>query len=71
MNSYEIPYVHCPFDRAHYMPRVRLSWHIAKCPVKLAREAAGQPIYRCKHFHLHIFLEENALKEHEASCEMA
>lgn len=68
MRSYNDPYVHCPFDRAHFTPSTRLPFHIAKCPAKKKREADGLPIYYCQYHHLHIYLDEKELRQHELDC---
>ena len=68
MKSYTDNIICCPFDKLHKMPSQRLQWHIVKCPTKVYREKNGLPIYHCKFYYLHIYLEKHELDMHEKFC---
>ena len=66
MRKFTDPWVHCPFDATHRLPKPRLVWHLSKCPARQALKDKGVPVYHCKNNYLHVFMEEDKLKAHEA-----
>lgn len=65
MRRFEDPYVSCPFEKSHNMPKQRLQWHLVKCPARLARVASGLPIYYCKFHAMHVFFNQAEVEYHE------
>lgn len=69
MRRFDDPYIACPFDEKHRMPKPRLIWHLKRCSAMRMRKQLGLPIFHCKWNYLHIYLEMDSLKEHEQDCE--
>ncbi len=69
MKSYTDKVVSCPYDKLHKMPSQRLSWHLPKCPTRIARAKLNLPTYHCKHYYAHIYLDKMELDMHEKFCE--
>ena len=67
--GYQRDRVACPFNPDnHWVPRIRLPWHLAKCPEALKHKADGKPIFHCRFNANHIFLDEEKFREHELEC---
>jgi hypothetical protein len=65
MRRFDDPYINCPIDPQHRMPSLRLQWHIQNCKRTYLEKNPGKMVYHCKHYYLHIYLDEEKLKLHE------
>ena len=69
MRKFTDPWVYCPFDATHRLPKPRLVWHLDKCPARQVLKDKGVPVFHCKNNYLHIFMEQEKLNQHEESGE--
>ena len=53
------------------MPEPRLQWHLLKCRDYAKARKDGMPIFYCKYYRLHIYFDEEQLREHEKDCDQA
>ena len=58
----------CPYNKGHMVPKMRMKWHLAKCPDYKNHVAAGKKVFRCQYNHCHVFLTRAACFRHEAGC---
>ena len=61
--------VSCAFNISHKMTIQRYTWHLARCPDRIARINEGRPIYVCKNNRMHIFLNAKSHAAHEMTCD--
>lgn len=68
--GYQRDRVACPFNPDnHWVPRIRMIWHLAKCPEAAMHKAMGKPIYYCRFNASHIYLDHDEFVKHELECE--
>ncbi|CDW83050.1 UNKNOWN [Stylonychia lemnae] len=69
MRRYDDPKIICPFDKSHIMPSIRFTWHMKKCKDQYLVKNPTSTVWHCKYHYLHIYFDENVLKQHYTECE--
>jgi hypothetical protein len=67
--GYQHDKMECLFNKGHKVPKLRMMWHLAKCPDKKLYLEQGKPIFYCRFDANHIFLNLNHLQNHEQVCD--
>ena len=69
MHHYQDPKIRCAFDRSHFMPSLRYTFHYRKCELRFKAENPTKEVFHCPNNYHHIFFDAEKLSSHMPECD--